>query len=298
MFFVLSGFCITYLVEKHHSVLGFYFRRLIRLYAPFLAGLLLAWFTYILFSSLGGNLDFNNAKAIQPFKSVFSDYHTTARNLFYLPSGSFIAQYWSLTYEIMFYIISPFVLSKKLRVWYLIISALLFLVGHLTTQGNGVFTLFLFEYNFYFAVGVLLFEKFELFSSAFGLKNNKLLLIVFGCFLPVILMSYRFNEEAGLLITALLAVVMIVNSLKLNLFENNKLIYRLGELSYTLYLTHFASIFIWAILLSSLGFVSSIPNFYNWLWISSVPFSIIISMVFFELVEKKTLKILARLRNK
>lgn len=216
VFFVLSGFCITYSVEKHHSVLGFYFRRFMRLYAPYLAGLFLAWLTYVLYFKWGKNLDFNNAKAINPLKSVFGDLDTTVSNLFYLPTGSFIAQYWSLTHEILFYIIAPFVLPKKFRDWYLIVSALLFLFGHLIGQGNGVFTLFLFEYNFYFAVGVLLFDKFELFSSVFGFKNTKLLWIVFGCFLPVILMAYRFKEDAGLLLTALLAVVLIVNSLKFN----------------------------------------------------------------------------------
>lgn len=270
---------------------------MIRLYAPYLAGLLLAWFTYHIFTWFGRCLDFTNAKAIQPLNSVFSSSETTARNLLYLPIGSFISQYWSLTHEVIFYIIAPFVASQKWRSSYLIVSIFMFLFGHLNSHKSDVITLFLFEYNFYFAVGVLLFEKFEFFSSVFGLRNSKILLMVFGCFTAVIFIVNRFNHEASYLISGLLAVVLIVNSLKFKLFENNKLIYRLGEVSYTLYLTHFASIYIWTILLACLGFVRVIPNMEHWLWISSIPFCLIVSVIFFELIEKKTLKVLFKLRE-
>jgi len=161
VFFVLSGFCIAHSVEKSSSRFEFYLKRFIRLYPPYLGGLLLAWITYCLYMagisiniSDAAGINVSDAAGVKGLHSVFGDGRAVLGNLMYVPSGSFIAQYWSLTFEVMFYLIAPFVLIKKCRVWYLTLSAFFYLLGYWVEHGDGLIERFVFEYSFFFAVGV------------------------------------------------------------------------------------------------------------------------------------------------
>ena len=98
LFFILSGFSIAYSLQKKIILTDFYKRRIIRLYPPYLMALM--WAEHV----------FQNSNRLTPLNnvgmmSVFESTHHIFNNLLYNPFGDLIGQFWSLTHEVIFYLI-------------------------------------------------------------------------------------------------------------------------------------------------------------------------------------------------
>ena len=107
LFFILSGFSIAYSLSAGKSKKIFYLRRIIRIYPPYIFAL--AW-AFVVFGFLQNLVP----KALSSgSKSVFSSFTSTALNFLYIDNGSLIIQFWSLKYEVIFYILIPFFYFKK-----------------------------------------------------------------------------------------------------------------------------------------------------------------------------------------
>lgn len=308
VFFVLSGFSIAFSLSSNKSISQFYKRRFIRLYPPYIAALAWAGIVFLLTKFWfpqwydGSITEFSFVRT-----NEMRNYFTTdvmVSNLLYMPIKGFIVPFWSLTYEIIFYLLAPFVL--RYTNGYLVISILFFFIG-LTTSGErdinnwtDFIYNYVFVYNIYFAAGIALFKYYDTckaliksWSMSSGVITMILLLgIIFGLnfYFKVSVTTYSF------VISAILGMVMILFFLR----ENVRIpwLINIGKYSYTLYITHFASIYLylgiyWLIAKPREYFIL---NF--WVWIPAVFFCLIIAYLQYLLVEKRTKDILGKWRSK
>lgn len=293
VFFVLSGFSIAYSLRKGQRFGQFYLKRLIRLYPPFLLALLWAYFAYIL-------IDYFAPALNKDGYSVFTDFPIAVSNLLYLNKGNYVPQFWSLIHEVFFYLLIPLALLR--RKFYYVFSFILFISGLLMPEEfvmRSVITLFLFKYHFYFVVGVYLYFNYDTVKKYMLIKHISLMYgVLTFLFLSTVLINYLTkNDNITFFISAITSVLMIVNFLEKGI--SNRFIKWVGAMSYTLYITHFASIYLIYLLLVLMNMVSAEGKITVWwIWPLGVISSLFFAQLFYLVVEKNTKLILNRLRSR
>lgn len=233
--------------------------------------------------------------------SVFTSVSSTVRNLFYLPNGAFIGQFWSLTYEVIFYLMVPFfILTKRL---YYLISILFYVAGFYIgwnhTTGNNITTMYLFDYNIYFAIGVYFYHNYEKIEPMFTFKKKLLLIFVLSIlFLLMVIARFKTADEnkISMLIAVLFSIVLIVNFLQKKI--NNKVLTFLGNMSYTLYITHLAAIYFFKCIIFKMGLINSLIISTWYIWIIGVVVAILMSFLFYQIAENPSKTILKNIRDK
>lgn len=308
VFFVLSGFSIAHSLSSNTSIKDFYLRRFIRIYPSYIvaliwAGLILLLTRYWHPQWYDGSLTTFSFIRTVPMNTFFEP-EVILRNVFYMTDEEgFIAPFWSLTYEVIFYLLAPFVFRKVNL--YVIISVLLFLVykivpGFITSLHiPKYFFNFLFLYNIYFAIGVFLYKNFESIRSYFAQVNKRVFL---GAVLVAVLLTYGFNIyfQVGTVFSFLSAAVL--GALLIIFFLQYQVqipwLINIGKFSYTLYIVHFPSIFLY-LGVYYLIFQPDTPYILNYfVWMPAVGFCLLMGFLHYKLVEEKTKKVLSLLRNK
>ncbi|CAN5286689.1 acyltransferase [soil metagenome] len=291
-FFVLSGFSIAYSLQHRHDPLKFYKRRLVRLYPPYLLALITAalcyWAISIVYSPLLHNLT-----------SVFANAHHIFFNLIYLPKGDLIPQFWSLTHEVLFYLIIPFAILK--RRYYYIISVLLYLYGwYFETQVSRFeypLQNFLLEFNIFFVIGICFFHNYYRVANALKLTTIKIILFSLILFFSMIVVRYYTSEDNKItpLLSALLSIILVVAFLQKRI--TNKILVYLGSMSYSIYIFHFAFLVLIRALLLRSGVIGSGTYIPEWIWIAAVFVCIFICHLLYLVSEKPTKRYLNKLRK-
>lgn len=307
VFFVLSGFSIANSLSTNTSALEFYKRRFIRIYPSYLLALIWAGIIYVVTlywhpSWYDGSITgFAYIRAYE--MNTYLEPATIFKNLFYIPQGGFITPFWSLTYEVIFYLLAPFLIRRI--AWYASISLLLF-VAYLLFPG-AIAGLqvpvyihdFLFVYNIFFVAGVLLYKYFNAVMKRVAAYSRYLLL---ASLVAVVFLMYAINfyfqteTTYSFIIAALLGVLLIIYFLKYELRIH--WLMNIGKFSYTLYITHLASIFLylgiyWLIVKPDVPYIL---NYF--VWMPAVLFALGIAYIQYLLVERRTKYLLNRLRNK
>ena len=306
VFFVLSGFSIAHSLSSNKSPLSFYKRRFIRLYPPYLVALIFAGLVFIITRIwhpqwYDGTLTEYAFIRTNEMNNYF-DWNVILKNLFYMPTNGFITPFWSLTYEVMFYLLAPFLLRKQNI--YVIASLVLFLINFIFP--DVIITLripihlhnFIFVYNIYFAVGVFLYNNYEKISSWFTNYTKAEFLVIMGGILAIMFGAnfyLKLENDFTFIEASMLSVVLIIFFIKYNV--RIPWLMKVGEFSYTLYITHFAAIYLY-LGLYWLIFRPSTPYILNFLvWVPAVFFCLGIAYLLYLLVEKQTKSILNRLRK-
>lgn len=307
VFFVLSGFSIAHsLSGANASPLPFYKRRLVRIYPSYIVALFWAILVYLLTRYLfpewyDGTLTGFSFERTREMNN-FLDPVVLLKNLFYMPSAGLISPFWSLTYEVIFYLLAPF-LIRRLNL-YLGLSVLFYLAnlalpGTMKSLGLPLyFHNFLFIYNIYFAIGMGVYKYFDRimeYASRFGKK------VLLAMILAALASMYAFNfksgseNASGFILSAILGVLLIAYFVRYQV--RIKWLMKTGEFSYTLYITHFASVYLYLAIYWWL-FSPGTPYILNYfVWMPAIAFCILIAYVQFKLVEEKTKHILNRLRG-
>lgn len=296
LFFVLSGFSIAYSLSKGHSKSQFYLRRIIRIYPPYLFALLWA---FVVFKYLQ-----HFAPAALPVgsESVFSSAKATMLNLLYVDNGSLIIQFWSLKFEVIFYILIPLFIFRK--DYYLIASLIIeifsFFVNWRDRSGSTILSQFILDYNFYFAIGVFCFHYYKNIGAYFIFKN-KIRFFSALTFLFLVMVVFKFwlgdgENKVTFLIASLFSVIMIFNFLYYKI-QNSALTF-LGKTSYSIYISHFASVMLLLGIFLQTGIIHSVDIQNKFLWLSAIPFAIGLSYIFYLIIEKPTKGILNKMRRK
>ena len=215
-------------------------------------------------------------------------------NLFYNPNvKSIIAPYWSLVYEVIFYLLAPlFILRLR---WYTIISILLFIVGFFISSDRIIINYCL-NYNFYFMIGIYAYHIIPKLQQYVIRISVPLLLAVsvvsLGCM--IVIESISPDNRLSMMLSALLSIFLIANTLQKKI--RIKWLEKIGEFSYTLYATHFQTILLLFIVYDLLGIIN-ITNLNNpIIWLTAIPISIVIAYLLYLVTEKKVKIYLNNLR--
>jgi peptidoglycan/LPS O-acetylase OafA/YrhL len=318
VFFVLSGFSIAHSLAGNKEPLGFYKRRFIRIYPSYVTALIWAGVIFVLTRYWfpewydGGTIAQALKEGVDPDKIPFvrADEMNTyfepgvmAKNFFYMPVGGYITPFWSLTYEVIFYLLAPFLLRKVN--WYAGISLLLFLVNfaapaQVAKLGLPVYIHnFLFVFNIYFVIGIVLYEYYKEITAFFNRFSKAFMLLLLAGALGVMYaVNFYFKVETvySFLASAVLGLLLIVYFLRFNVRVG--WLMNVGKYSYTLYITHFASVFLylglyWLIFKPETTYIL---NYF--VWMPAVLFAVLMAWIQYILVEKRTKQILNFLRSK
>ena len=299
VFFVLSGLSIAHSFSKSNSIPGFYMRRLVRIYPPFLFGIAWALIVFYFTSYLSPEI-YTGKWNFSPYPELaqsinFGNIENILQNIVYDTNGVPIAQYWTLQHEILFYCLIPIAaLNRKL---YYLVSLILFVTGIYFGLNDTVILRFLFEYNFYFMAGYFLYFNIRKIEQ-YLFRITKIQWIIICCLLFGVILSLNIvigePSYAGNLLTVILSMasILLFNNYKIKIFPF------LGKISYSLYTTHLATVLL---TLSFYHFIFKpeneprITNPYFWL-IAILP-SIAVAVVSYKIAESPTRNWLKKTRK-
>lgn len=259
IFFVISGFIIPYsLYVKNYRLDGFWrflWKRSIRIDPPYWATIVLTIFVmYIPFNLK--SLVLNMAYLVPFFKGVSWYNHI----------------FWTLSIEFQFYLLLGIFYPLLMRFNPYLTIACLLSAGILCIALNVNMDGIIFTYLYDFVIGIILFLGY---IGKISRRNLLFILLAFSVYLMI-----GVSFKSGL--------IPLATSLFILFYKNNKPIPGLtfvGNISYSLYLTHIAVCYMVSRLLHKL-----IPD-NNWLFICTFFSCILFAYVFYLLVERPSLRI-------
>ncbi len=301
-FFVLSGFSIAHSLASKNDYFPFLKKRALRLYPTYLLGLL--WASVVLIIALNyrpqyftGLLNNDNVLFYRfQNSSNFFSFKQIINNLLYNPNkSSIIAPYWSLVYEVIFYLLAPlFILNLR---WYAIISTILFGLGFFISSDSTLINYFT-NYNFYFMIGIYSYHIIPQLQNLAERVSIAMLsaVSIVAIFCMIVIESISPDNRCSMLLSAMLSIFLIANTLQKKMRIN--WLERIGEFSYTLYATHFQTILLLFIAYDMLGVIDN-KNLSNpFLWLTAIPVSVAVAYGLYLLTEKKVKQYLNNLRTR
>jgi len=292
VFFVLSGYSIAYSISHGKRRIGsFYKRRAIRLYLPLVVALIWAALVFKIISIFEPALN-------SGLKSVFDTWKSTLLNFLYIPNGAYIPQFWSLSHEVIFYLLAPLFLWK--RTYYYIFSIILYVIGYVYLERFSIISKFIFDYNFYFVVGIWLFYNYNVIKDKiFTKKKTIMYLIILSFMILMSVIQFLTTGESNKLtmfISSLFSIYLIINFQEKMI--KNKFLLFLGAMSYTIYITHFASMKLFNLFLVKINIAPIHGKITTpFIWMIGVVFCVICSYFFYLIAEKPMKAILDKLRK-
>jgi peptidoglycan/LPS O-acetylase OafA/YrhL len=282
-FFVISGYSIFHAVENKY-IYTFYFRRFIRLYPTYLLGILVAFLTQSLI--VHHQIGYVDVVGVLFFKG----YQDLLLALIYMPPPFLLPQYWSLVYEVIYYILAPIINRIPVNL-YFYISMFFYLVGGFygfSLNHGSIILKYVLIFNFYFAVGIYSYSKRNgliLFSPL--ARYNQL--IVFSIYFIILISLTYTNTFFSGFVTSLIAFDIIhnINNIKFKIPSILHLcIAYCGAVSYSLYIYHFALIYLY-IFIGHFIFGFSSMLFENpYYWIFCVPFILLFNHFLYAFSER------------
>lgn len=317
LFFVLSGFLITFLLlqEKNNNngrinILKFYFRRIFRIWPLYYLIMLIS---FIVIPLLSNFQIFEHNTSLLSFINDpdSSSLKTIVLYIIFLPQfANFVvgaSQSWSIGLEEQFYLLMPLALSIfNRRIFFALVLILSVIYFSLTIEVNKMFSVssfvvhvfkFLKYFNFQFLLigvigGYLYFFNLVKIASFTKSKIIYISLIFLTLFLSFIMVfEYRLNHFI-LGILFLLLILFTINDTNQLVLKNKKLSY-LGKISYGIYMYHVFVLFLifpWA----NKYFLEKTGDdiVYNlFLYVTSFLFTILLSILSYEFLESKFIRI-------
>ena len=302
VFFVLSGFSISHSLKNNSRTGEFYLKRFLRLYPPYFMALLWAILVISVIQSVwpsytDGTYQTPAFDRLQVSNGLLT-WSQTIKNLFYIPQlGGIINPFWSLTQEVIFYLLAPYLLKNRKLYYLFTVTGFGFylLNGYVGHGENNILMNFLF-YNVFFAIGNALYYHYEWILSKFKwLAQKKALALSAFLFFIMIGVSLKNLTITNSFLAAALSVILIIHLLAANLRIN--WLVGVGRFSYTLYITHFPTIFVYMALFFTITGTPGPFIYNNLVFIPCVFLCLLVAYLQYLLVEKRTKSYLEILRG-
>jgi peptidoglycan/LPS O-acetylase OafA/YrhL len=265
VFFVISGFIIPFSMHKSQyqvrDFFSFFKKRLWRLHPPYILTLLLT-IILVLFNNAMGKTN-EDVSAIRVLSHLF--YTTKIMNLDW-----FNPIFWTLAIEIQYYLLLALLFSwfNGEKMWQRMSFVLLMLASTYFLKDDKFITFYIGPFVLGFSIFYFLIKKVHFLECALYASLASINILYF--------------VGPHWLIASTIAVFFILFIVKTPSVLNN-----LGEISYSLYLTHplFGGLFIYLLL----PYNSSLWSGYAIL-IGAIIFSIITSQLFYRLIERRSIE--------
>jgi len=294
VFFILSGFFIAQSFEKHQwRLTEFYFNRTIRIYPPYVASLLFAALIMLLVSKINPSLflldlPYERNQLLRAAHDSLDGEAITLSLIFNFRKG-FVGMnlvYWSLIVEVFFYLIAPFAVRNWIIYLFLSIVGLLFFQATSLNFINSLST-----YSIYFVIGILMF-RFRNHNMIEKVSEYKWLFLALALilFIATVGLSVAGYKSFSACTVSVFSIIVIFVLLKISLPANRLIdwLMELGKFSYSLYLFHVPVLLL---IYSLFSRFTNIYNFYSRIYWIAIPFTIFISYIFYQLVEKRSLQL-------
>lgn len=294
LFFIISGFIITLSIENY-KIKGslvllktFYLRRLSRIFPPYFI---------IITCSLIFNLLFLNTLSVKNGINSYLASIFFIHNLIYPGEFPFLSgAAWSLEIEIQFYFLAPILFllfngqTNYLKISLNLIFFLLFFI--LNNLGYNVETKSLLNYGHYFIIGNIL-AFFNLRRNYIGKHYNVSLITIIFIYIFIYILNIKYNNASSLILVNKLFTLLIIFAslyyiLNLNKVKilTNKILTRIGKISYSIYLLNYPIIVLFGHYILS---ITIFKNYYFTLILIIILFLALIfllSYLFYTTVEK------------
>lgn len=266
-FFIVSGFyMVMILTEKYKKYSAFILNRFLRIYPLYLSILIITVAVsfiahYLLNNNL--NLGFSLTNPINPAALVllvFSNIFIFGQDILFFigansaglyfvkdfqqglaPQGLFVPQAWTLSLELMFYLIAPFIVYKKnklilgLILLGIILRAALYFMVSKDLHYQWTYIFFPAELVF-FLIGIISYRTYKVLRN---IKIDRRILIFSAIIFFLYLVFYTYIPLISVIKKGLYFLMLILNiPLLFILCQKSKFDRYIGELSYPIYLSH------------------------------------------------------------
>lgn len=277
LFFVLSGFAMAHSVRISSSTPRFYAKRVVRIWPPYIAATVLAL-------AIGAIIG-DNAVRNRVWHILFYD----------RPGGNaLVPQFWSLPYEVLFYLLCPLILANERRIqWVFLIGLTGALVafaikGPILNPWNSLPLDFLSSELLLFSCGAVAYYNLNRLP-----KIKPWALAVLSFFGICSVLAIKHSVGANNLISNTFMMGLSVMAIR-NLPDIKR--FNLGYCSYSIYIFHYAFIALISFSLTSFGIApASIVN--PFAWILGVPPILFVCSVLYFVTERISNREVARIRR-
>jgi peptidoglycan/LPS O-acetylase OafA/YrhL len=295
VFFILSAFVIKHSFSNHnYSWRNFYKIRLIRIYWPFLCSLLFSIMVLIIcINYVNPKIYVNNFREYNTRLSIAYNQLSAGqiiKTIFFIEKGEYAGlnyAYWSLGHELIFYLFFP--VYNKLGKYAKFLAA--GILGTLFLLTGSI----IFYYQIFFIAGLILHDYFFNFSQAPVIKNKTLYLAVLAMFFIAVNVSNKMISEIFSDMVTLVFSFFIFDYVLHHIKNKNKLLMKLGDISYSLYLNHLPILMaVYAVITLFTGklvFYSRLPYY------TSVLIAVVVAIPIYLITEKPSVAYLKKLRK-
>ncbi len=318
LFVILSGFVIFFLLDnKREDYKSFIIRRFFRIWPLFIflffcaipISKLYAW-NVNEFSILFENLKIGDGMVVERINSWWDNiflhiichipmlHGILPNNILPYSPGSFLGPAWSVSLEWQFYLIAPlffYVIRKFKTLGFILVSlfcAILFIWG--ISINNIQFGAFLPMHIEFFLLGVTSYYLYKYFSNnSFKMDNYKLPLLFIIMFLIYYSVDFKVKYLPYFIWTIIFSLLIDCQHKsqtflikKIGFIFNNKLAIYLGQISYSIYLSHFLVIIIMQFTLIKIAPMLSRKEHFLILSLLTIFITIVLSAVLYNSIEK------------
>jgi peptidoglycan/LPS O-acetylase OafA/YrhL len=296
LFFFISGFTMAHSISQNTSVAKFFHRRLIRMWPPYLLAIFLSFGCCLLFAVfLPENQITGRCEGL-----LCTAHGLIKISLYYEVVTPITSQFWSLPYEVIFYLVCPLILANKYRIKAVLTLGIFFSICGLIWYGFGLLPSDIILINFlisallFFMVGAYFYDRVYLIPIIRPIPFVFLLLTLFMLTYVTKVVIGGPNLITSCIMTLIAAVSIrnIPSSITSNKWLN------LGFFSYSLYIFHMGIIYLCVFFLDIFWNLQANDISHYWAWLLPLPIVILGSWLLYFISERKCNLLLIKLRTK